>query len=234
MALLPGWDADPVIPRGVIDDENADVPQAPEGYFARLRSHRTSGGGGGGAGDSHGAPLSRVSAPVHVARSATMSAAAAAAAIGAKGMPHVSRTSSMPYGSPGAQAAANSGGLLHPHKYQFTDWANELATLGGGKHAPAAHGGAHAPAEAHHSGDKHTGAAWWRALETGSLNELPESESTARAKPGAAGGRAEEHGRAGAHASSFVPQFTNKQQLDFGAVGGGAGAGGGANAGEGI
>ncbi|KAG2450245.1 hypothetical protein HYH02_000342 [Chlamydomonas schloesseri] len=238
MALLPGWDAEPSIPRGVIDDENADLPHEPEGYFAKLRSHRHS--GGGGAGDSHGPALSRGSAPLqHVPRSATMSAAAAAAAIGVKGMPQpphhpagVTRTCSMPYGSPGSHAAANAGGLLQPHKYQFTDWANELSSLGGGKH-PQHHakGGTHA--EAQHSGDKHHGAAWWRALEAGQLNELPESEAAAagaRGKHG--GGQAAEHGRAGAHVSSFVPQFTNKQQLDFGSVGSGAGGGGASSGGD--
>ncbi|PNW85299.1 hypothetical protein CHLRE_03g179941v5 [Chlamydomonas reinhardtii] len=217
MALLPGWDSDAVIPRGVIDDEKADLPQEPKGYFARLSSHRTSGGGGAGAGDAHGPSLSRASAPVHVARSATMSAAAAAAAIGTKGMPPpMSRTSSMPYGSPGSHAAA-SAGLLQPHKYQVTDWASELATLGGGKHPPAKGG---APAEPHQGGGKHHAGAWWRALEIGQLNERPELEPAGGGKHGAAG----EHA-AGAHASSFMPQLLpNKQKLDFGAGGGGAGA----------
>lgn len=60
----------------------------------------------------------------------------------------------------------------------------------------------------------------WRALEIGQLNERPELEPAGGGKHGAAG----EHA-AGAHASSFMPQLLpNKQKLDFGAGGGGAGA----------
>ncbi|KAG2499964.1 hypothetical protein HYH03_002249 [Edaphochlamys debaryana] len=201
-SLMPGWDTAPGVPQAMRDD--FDKPQE-EGYFARLRSHRASGGGGPfeAAGTQS---LSRNSAPLHDLGSGTGLPHAVTmprqigAGGGAGGAAKLGTASSMP--RPGAMASPpHHNNPLAPHKYHFTDWTEELSSLRKPGAKPGSLGHA---TELHHGSpgphDKHS-AAWWRALEVGHLNEQPDTQA-----------------EADRHTSSYVPQFKPSTKLDFGEV----------------
>ncbi|GIL73187.1 hypothetical protein Vretimale_4634 [Volvox reticuliferus] len=173
-SLVPGWDANTGVPRDLMPDSDIDKEPQPEGYFARLRSHRHT--SGGPEDDAAASSLARVSAPQYLSRSHPKQAA-------------VQRSSTLT--QPVRQ------GLGGPQKYQFTDWSEELSTLRKGSLGRSSLN-AHEEMHAHgHEG----GAAWWRALEVGQLNEHPDAALN------------DTHG---SQHSTFVPQFTQSKKLDFG------------------
>ncbi|EFJ52105.1 hypothetical protein VOLCADRAFT_86925 [Volvox carteri f. nagariensis] len=124
-------------------------------------------------------PLGRISAPQSVAKGNTKQAL-------------VQRSSTLTHtGSRGAAA---------PHKYQFTDWSEELTSLRkGGSHLGRSSLGAHE--HAHETG-REEASAWWRALEVGQLNEHPDAVPSSATH--------------GVQHATFMPQFTQSKQLDFG------------------
>ncbi|GIL42804.1 hypothetical protein Vafri_179 [Volvox africanus] len=105
-SLVPGWDASIGVPRDLMPDSDIDKEPQPEGYFARLRSHRHS--PGGPEGDAAASSLARVSAPQYLPRSDPKKTSVPRSST----LPHPSEH--RPCGDGGRKIGTRDSGSAHP------------------------------------------------------------------------------------------------------------------------
>ncbi|GFR41051.1 hypothetical protein Agub_g1694 [Astrephomene gubernaculifera] len=193
-SLVPGWDADFVVPRELQPDDN-DIDKEPEreGYFARLRSHRHTHGGDA---ERELSSLSRISAP------ATLRAQPFPPS------PSATATATARKGSPALRGTASPGSVQRRTTTQI-DWSEELSSLRKAvprraTQAVPQHEEGRALKASSSERPRH-GATWWRDLEVGHLNERPDPQD------------AVDNGQSTVHRRlSYVPQFVSTHELDFG------------------